>query len=123
MCIEFTNVCKRCQINKISFVDPHLAWTIGFYHRWLFGEWDGGKSKSVHLDPDYVSAEILLRDLRSLLEVAVAFRDQAKKEDRKTVSSDDINGLIERCRQLNNETVELNGGNPNWLIDEGYFRN
>lgn len=65
----------------------------------LFGEWDGRKDRSVPLDPDYVRAQIPLRDLRSLLDIAITFGGQAEQEGRKMETLDNIDGLIERCRQ------------------------
>ena len=88
----------------------------------LFGEWDERTSRSVPLDPDYISADISLRDLRSLLEIAVTFRNQAEQEGREVETLNNIDELIERCRQLNNDTVELNGGDPDWMLDKAYLK-
>lgn len=74
------------------------------------------------LNPKSVRVEVPFEDFRNLLSTAVAFRAQAEQERHKTRDYDNIDELIDRCRQINNETVALNGGDPNWMLDKSYLK-
>lgn len=78
------------------------------------------------IDPNATKAEIPLTDLKrvmvALTSIRQLYEDDAVSESVPSAqdAADEISRLLEDLRKYNNEAVTLNGGDPNYMIDEPF---